>query len=407
MPIAPEDLYRSPNALAPHYSRFRVSERLLLNGHSHQAWPDCGFHGQQLAWQDAADYLDKKWEYAFAKADLVREGYRRLLDARHGHIALGPSTHDLVVRFLSALPLRVRPRIVTSDGEFHSLRRQLERLAEEGIEVVKVPSQPASRVAERLIAAADSRTAAVMISSVFFHTGHIVGGLGSVMEKCRHTGAAFFIDVYHALNVTPFSVTAEGLDQAFIAGGGYKYCQLGEGNAFLHIPEHCTLRPIVTGWFSEFESLAQPTSGTRIAYGKGPVRFAGSTYDPTSHYRAVEVFAFFKEVGLTPDLLREVSRHQVGLLAGQFDALDANPRLITRDRTTPLESVGGFLVLYSPRAAGICQALFDRGVLADYRGNSLRLGPAPYMSDRQLIEAVNILGDILRHPPGHLKERIS
>ena len=45
MSFAPEDLFREPNALAPHYSRFRVAERLLLTGHSHQAWPDCGFAG--------------------------------------------------------------------------------------------------------------------------------------------------------------------------------------------------------------------------------------------------------------------------------------------------------------------------------------------------------------------------
>ena len=31
--------------LAVHYSRFRVAERLLLTGHSHQAWPDGGFEG--------------------------------------------------------------------------------------------------------------------------------------------------------------------------------------------------------------------------------------------------------------------------------------------------------------------------------------------------------------------------
>ena len=56
-----EKLRRSPNALAPHYSAFRVDERLLLTGHSHQAWPDCGFDGQQAAWLDAARYVDDKW----------------------------------------------------------------------------------------------------------------------------------------------------------------------------------------------------------------------------------------------------------------------------------------------------------------------------------------------------------
>jgi len=39
----PASLYASPNAIARHYSQFRVAERLLLTGHSHQAWPDRGF----------------------------------------------------------------------------------------------------------------------------------------------------------------------------------------------------------------------------------------------------------------------------------------------------------------------------------------------------------------------------
>jgi hypothetical protein len=77
--LEPADLYRAPNALAPHYSRFDVSNRLLLTGHSHQAWPDRALDGQLQAWLDAARYVDEKWEHAFARADRVRLGYARRL----------------------------------------------------------------------------------------------------------------------------------------------------------------------------------------------------------------------------------------------------------------------------------------------------------------------------------------
>ena len=50
------------SSLAPHYSRARVSERLLLTGHSHQAWPDVGLEGQVEAFEDAMRLLDDKWE---------------------------------------------------------------------------------------------------------------------------------------------------------------------------------------------------------------------------------------------------------------------------------------------------------------------------------------------------------
>jgi kynureninase len=408
----PASLYDSPNALAPHYSRFAVSERLLLTGHSHQAWPDCGFDGHLQAWQDAARYVDDKWDHAFAQAERVRQGFARLLGDPGGGIALGANTHELVVRLLSALPLRTRPRLVTTDGEFHSIRRQLDRLGEEGLAIVRVPEAPLESLAARLSRAVDERTALVLVSAVFFDTGRIARGLAEVAASCRHHGSRLLVDAYHALNVVPVSLADEGLGDAFIVGGGYKYCQLGEGNCFLRIPPDTELRPVVTGWFSEFTVLADQQRADRVAYGEGGDRFAGATYDPTSHYRAVAVFDFFREHGLTPALLREVSQHQIGLLASTFDALDLDPAVLSRDRACPLDQVGGFLALRSPVAAALVRGLRARGVWTDARGEVLRLGPAPYLSDRQLRDAMGLVGEVVaenvndsRSPPSEERTR--
>jgi len=389
--MQPDALYRSPNALAPRYSAFRVAERLLLTGHSHQAWPDCSREGQLQAWQDAATLVDDKWERAFAVADQVRKGFSGLLSDADGDYALAPSTHDLLIRFLSVLPLRTRPRLVTTDGEFHTIRRQLDRLGEEGIAVVKVPADPASTVAERLAAAVDDRTSAVLVSAVFFHNAHRVPGLGVLHAACARDGAELLVDVYHALGVVPFSLGAEGLGGAFVTGGGYKYCQLGEGNCFLRVPPGRAFRPVVTGWFSEFSALGEGRRDV-VQYGTGADRFAGSTYDPTSHYRAASVFEFFGREDLTPVFLREVSQHQVGRLCDRFDALDLDPAVAFRDQSVPLEQLGGFLALRAPRAQELSRALHERGVLTDARGDALRLGPAPYLSDAQLDTAMDLLG---------------
>src|SRR6185437_15698147 len=173
-------------------------------------------------------------------------------------------------------------------------------LAEEGIAVVRVAEAPLESVAVRLAAAVDDRTALVLVSAVFFDTGRIAHGLADVAESCRRHGSRLLVDAYHALNVVPFSLATEGLGDAFVVGGGYKYCQLGEGNCFLRIPPGTDLRPVVTGWYSEFTVLADRQRADRVAYGQGGDRFAGATYDPTSHYRAAEVFDFFHDQGLTP-----------------------------------------------------------------------------------------------------------
>lgn len=377
--------------LAPHYSRFDVAGRLLLSGHSHQAWPDVAREGQLEAFDDAARHVDEKWERAMAKAERVREGFRLWLDDPEAEIALGQNTHELVIRMLSALDLWRRPRLVTTDGEFHALRRQLGRLGEEGLlEVVREPARPADTLAERLAAAADRRTAAVLVSAVMFEDARVVPGLPELAAACRARGVELLVDAYHALGPVPLP---GGLGGAWVVGGGYKYLQLGEGNCFLRLPPHAEeLRPVVTGWFAEFSALAAEAGDGRVGYGRGADRFAGSTYDPTSHYRAARVLDFFAEQGLTPARLHGSYRHQVRRLAERFDALDLSDHVVTRDRETPLERFGGFLALRSPRAGQLQRALAERGVMADSRGRFLRLGPAPYLTDAQLDEAIARLG---------------
>jgi kynureninase len=396
----PADLASHPNPLAAHYTRFQVADRLLLTGHSHQAWPDVAYQAQKRAWLDAAEQVDDKWPRAFGMSHRVREGVAELLDDPGAQVALGQNTLELVARFLSALPLRDRPRLVTTDGEFHTIRRLLDRVAEEGVEVVKVPAHrpgvPFGELAERLAAAVDRRTAAVLVSSVLYENALIVPGLGSVQEACLREGAELLVDAYHAVNVVPFSLPREGLTRAFVVGGGYKYLQWGEGCCFLRLPPETALRPVLTGWFGEFGELGAPPRPGGVRYGEGAERFAGSTFDPTAHYRAAAVLDHFQARGLDASLLRELSQHQVGrLLRGIRDA-DLDPRVLQVADQVPLEARGGFLALEAPRAPALVAALRTRGVLADSRGDRLRLGPAPYLSDPQLDEAVGLLVEAAR-----------
>ena len=381
-----------PTDLAPHYSRFRVGERLLLTGHSHQAWPDVGFEAQQRAWLDAAEFVDDKWDKAEAQGARVRAGFAHLLDDRPENIALGQNTHELVTRWLSALPLRTRPRLVTTDGEFHSLRRQVDRLAEEGVEVVNVPARPVEALADRVVSSLDRRTACVIVSSVLFETAEIVPGLEVVAAACRHDGVPLLLDAYHHLNVVPFDL-GSGLEDVFVTGGGYKYCQLGEGNCYLRVPPDSVMRPVLTGWFAAFNSREEV--GSRgVRYEAGARAFGGATYDPTSHYRGAAVFDFFRHQGLTAETLRAINRHQVQLLKTEFEQLDG-PSAVACVVPIPDDRRGGFLAIRTAEAIGVAQKLRAHGVHSDARGNVLRLGPAPYLRDDQLRDAIRILGQVL------------
>jgi kynureninase len=155
------------------------------------------------------------------------------------------------------------------------------------------------------------------------------------------------------------------------------------------------MRPVLTGWFAEFALRDRKAASGRVDYGDGGDAFAGATYDPTSHYRAAAVFRFHAEQGLTAERLRSISRRQVGLLERAIAALDLDP---SRARIEPIpeERRAGFLAIRMPDPARAARALRERGVFVDARGDILRAGPAPYLTDDQLRSAVAALGEVLR-----------
>lgn len=377
-----------PAQLRPHYSAFLGGvSRILLTGHSHQAWPDVAREGVIACWDDAARHVDDKWEQAFAMAERVRRGVACRIGAAPGEVALGANTHELVARFLSALPLRKRRHLVTTSGEFHSLDRQMRALAEAGVEVTFVSASPVDTLAERLSAAVRADTAALLASTVLFQSSTVVPHLQLAVQHARERGAQVLLDAYHAFNVMPFCVS-DFTDPVFIVGGGYKYAQWGEGACFLRVPPGTELRPAFTGWYSDFENLDAQRDTLKIGYGRRPAeRFAGSTYDPTSHYRAARVIQFFEEQGLDVPRLRACSLRQTSQILSGLDGYEVG---------TPREAAGraGFVSVRCRKAPSVARELGERGVRVDARGEWVRFGPAPYTTSDEIDTAIGLFREI-------------
>lgn len=69
--------------------------------------------------------------------------------------------------------------------------------------------------------------------------------------------------------------------------------------------------------------------------------------------------------------------------------------MVTLDESIRMEDRGGFLALTAPEAGRLCSGLKERGVFTDFRGSTLRFGPAPYLSDRQIGTAMEALGELV------------
>lgn len=383
------------NKLVPHYSRFRVSERLLFTGHSHQAWPDVAREGQTEYFDACAAHVDNKWEAAFEKTEILRNYLRDFYDDPNGFYCREESTHILFVSWMSSLDLKNKPKIISTDGEFHSLFRQLHRLEEEGLEFVQAPVNPDDTFAERIISEMDNRTSAVMLSRVYFETSLINTHLTDIAAAARKQGIPVLIDDYHGTNVVPLSIRDAGLEDCFILIGGYKYLQWGEANCFLRFPKDCDYRPAITGWFASFSTLDKPRTDHPVEYDHDNQRFSSGTYDPSSQFRAAKVVEFFREQGLTPEVLRNQYKAQVNLLREQFLSRNFDSPVIRLTHEEPLERNGGFLSLTSPHARDIRAQLMENGVFTDARGEVLRFGPAPYITTSQIEQAMDKLEKVV------------
>ncbi|MEQ1498786.1 MAG: class V aminotransferase [Novosphingobium sp.] len=336
--------------------------RLHFAAHSHHLWPDASFAGQMQAWEDAAVLADHKWERIFAEVvpEAQRHIARELVLPDPATIAFSPNTHDFVVRIFSALPVQ-RPRVLASDGEFHSFRRQSLRWAEAGrIDLVTVPL-------DRLVETAEvGGFDLIFTSQVQFNSGRALDAIDRLAALARPDGPWVVIDGYHGFMAIPTDLSAVA-SRVFYLAGGYKYAMAGEGVCFMHAPPGFGPRPEITGWYAAFDDLAAQQGG--IGFAPDGRRFLGSTFDATGLFRFNAVRRMLADEGLTT---AAISTHCNGLKA-RF--LAANP-------LPGLQCISGadarFLALQGETAPAIYDALTRAGVVADLRGDVLRIGFAVY-----------------------------
>ena len=352
--------------------------RLHFAAHSHHLWPDASFAGQMAAWQDAALLADHKWDRIFA--EVIPEAQRHIAAELQlpdpATIAFAPNTHELLVRIVSALPMD-RPRILASDGEFHSFRRQSQRWAEAGrIELVTVPIEQVLETAQC------GKFDLIFTSQVQFNSGQSLVGIEQLAALAKPDGPWVVIDGYHGFMATPTDLAGVA-DKAFYLAGGYKYAMAGEGVCFLHTPPGFAPRPENTGWYAAFDSLKAKQG--EVGYAPDGRRFLGSTFDPSGLYRFNAVQRMLASERLTT---AAISAHCDGLKA-RFVAADPLPQL--RRISGPQAR---FLALQGEAAPALYEALTARNVVTDLRGDVLRIGFALYHDVADVDALLEIIGGL-------------
>jgi len=366
--------------LTVHFARFRAAapERINLAAHSHHDWPDVTFAAQEQCWLDAARLAGDKWDLVFGELiPHVQAGIARQLRLPDpSTISVAPNTHEFLRRLLSCFPADRPVRILTSDAEFHTARRQLDRLEEDSlVTVTRIAAEPFETFAERFRAACErGGYDLVFVSQVFFTSSATSGDLKVLIETVPSRDTFVAIDGYHGFMARPTDLS-DIADRAFYLAGGYKYAMAGEGCCFLHCPPGYGPRPRDTGWFADFGSLAAP-SGKSVGYPEHGGRFLGATFDPSGLYRLAAVFDWLARERITAE---HVHLHAQALMARFLEGIEAVhiEGLRLADLITPFGSNaehGNFLSFRTPRASEIAAKLAGVNVHCDHRGDRLRFG---------------------------------
>ena len=359
--------------------------RLHVTAHSHHPWPEVSRAAHLAAWDDAARQLSGKWQEVLGPVWQAAQrhvaGHLRLPDPTT--LVFAPNTQEFVVRLLSCMPTHRRPRILTTDGEFHSFARQVARLEEDGLlAVTRIPAEPGRDCLPRLIEAARQGFDMIWVSEVFFASGAALTGLERLAAAAGE--AILVVDGYHAFMARPVDLSAIA-GRAFYLAGGYKYAMAGEGACFLHCPPGWLPRPRATGWYAG-------GAETPIAYAEDAYRFMGSTFDPAGLYRLNAVMGWLAGLGVDAaaihaHVLALQARFVAGLPAGGLD-----PARLVVPVSDPAR--GNFLAFDLDDAEALQAYLAAANIVTDRRGRRLRIGFGLYHTAEEVDRLLDRLASL-------------
>ena len=370
-----------------YYSRFIEANPNIQHyaSHAHHYWPDITRDATIQYWDDSALMVDDKWEYIFSQKipSVQRLIARNLGLTKTDQIVFAPNTHELVFRLLSCFKPGQKISILTSDSEFYSFERQINRLLEDDlVEVTKVSTHPFDNFEERFIEKInEQKFDLIFLSQVFFNSGMVVKNIESIVKAVKNDDTIIAIDGYHGFMAVPTNLKSIE-DRIFYIAGAYKYAQGGEGCCFMTIPHESVLKPFFTGWFAGFSSLA--TEGGKTEYASNGYRFAGSTMDFAALYRLEAVLELFEKEQLTVDVIHNIIQKFQGNFLNHLLKIDHHYLTEKNILCVDYKNHGHFYTFAMPspeHAKALHDELKYNRIRTDFRGSRLRFGFGLYQND--------------------------
>jgi len=206
----------------------------------------------------------------------------------------------------------------------------------------------------------------VILNRVLYRSSALLD-VAEICRLAREAGAWTVIDDFHGAGIVPIDVHEVGCD--FYTTGVLKWLCGGPGLTFLYARRDLvpTLEPTVTGWWSQREPFAFRTQ--ELDWHPAARRLEAGTHPAPAAFIAHGGLEIIAEV--TPERIRDRQGELTDHVMARADAAGL-PVRTPRDR----KARGGVVnVGVGKRAGDIAEALFERDVCVDHRGDGLRVSP--------------------------------
>ena len=364
----------------PRFARTRKEHRrIYLASHVLGRPPDRMAQDVQHALDVWYHDMEGAWSEWLAARERFRALIARLIGAKRADCVIPKSSAGQGLRaVLNALAneKKGKLRVVAGDSEYDSIDFILRVYREQGrIDLRLMPWRELSA----------GNTDLVVISSVQFRSGECFHSLPKFMRAAKAAGALVLIDAYHHAGVLPLDVASLGVD--FAIGGCAKYLRGGPGAGWLYVRPGLveTMRTPDTGWFAKDKPFAHERPDPP-QFAAGGNAWLESTPPVLACVQALAGLELTLELGV--DRLRDYSIEQKQLLT-DFLTL----------RGVPCEGAGdehgAFLGVRHEDPLRLAAALARHHIVADARGDRLRLCPDLLNTESELAQVAEELGALL------------
>jgi kynureninase len=301
---------------------------------------------------------------------------RLVLGAAPGQVIVADSTSVLLYKLIRA-GVAARPgrdEILIERTNFPTDRFIVDGVAAEcGLTVrqLDTPHDTGVRPAD-VAAAVSGRTALVVLSHVAYRSGFLAD-MAAVTRAAHDAGALILWDLCHSAGALPVELDACDADLA--AGCTYKYLNGGPGSpAFCYVAARlqAELSQPVWGWMGAADPFAM---GAGYEAATGIRKFISGTPPVLAMQPLKDMLELIEEAGLAAVRRKSVAltSHAVALadeLLAPLGAALASPR--------DAAERGSHITVDHPRFAEVTAALWQRGVIPDFRPpDGIRIGLSP------------------------------